>query len=91
MPLVDKNKLAALQKNLAQIRNICILAHVDHGKTTLADSLVASNGIRPPTYYPHTFFQRTLSIRNNFAKNGWQDALHGQPFRRTRTWYNNEE
>mmetsp|Transcript_164298 Transcript_164298/g.522507 ORF Transcript_164298/g.522507 Transcript_164298/m.522507 type:complete len:918 (+) Transcript_164298:149-2902(+) len=26
------------------IRNICILAHVDHGKTTCADNLVASNG-----------------------------------------------
>lgn len=27
------------------VRNICILAHVDHGKTTCADNLVASNGI----------------------------------------------
>uniref|UniRef100_A0A8C7Y134 Elongation factor like GTPase 1 n=1 Tax=Oryzias sinensis TaxID=183150 RepID=A0A8C7Y134_9TELE len=38
-------KISELQKNPRNIRNICILAHVDHGKTTLADCLVASNGI----------------------------------------------
>lgn len=37
--------LSELQKNPKNIRNICILAHVDHGKTTIADALVASNGI----------------------------------------------
>uniref|UniRef100_A0A8D0A224 Elongation factor-like 1 n=1 Tax=Sander lucioperca TaxID=283035 RepID=A0A8D0A224_SANLU len=39
------DKIIALQRNPANIRNLCILAHVDHGKTTLADCLVASNGI----------------------------------------------
>lgn len=34
-----------LQKDPSCIRNICILAHVDHGKTSLSDSLLASNGI----------------------------------------------
>lgn len=35
----------ALQSNTENIRNICILAHVDHGKTSLSDSLLATNGI----------------------------------------------
>lgn len=34
-----------LQKDTSNVRNICILAHVDHGKTSLSDSLLATNGI----------------------------------------------
>ncbi|CAD7925133.1 unnamed protein product [Amoebophrya sp. A120] len=36
--------IAELQRYPDQIRNVCLIAHVDHGKTSLCDSLVATNG-----------------------------------------------
>ena len=36
-------------KNKAQIRNFGIIAHVDHGKTTMSDSLLANSGIIAPS------------------------------------------
>ena len=45
MPTADPSRLIALQSQAENVRNICILAHVDHGKTSLTDSLIATNGI----------------------------------------------
>lgn len=42
---VDPRNLVRIQNQPDNIRNICILAHVDHGKTSLSDCLLASNGI----------------------------------------------
>ena len=32
----------------SRVRTLCVLAHVDHGKTTLSDALIAHNGLMHP-------------------------------------------
>ncbi|KAG2443951.1 hypothetical protein HXX76_002290 [Chlamydomonas incerta] len=45
---VSMEVLVALQSKQDRVRNLCILAHVDHGKTTLSDHLIGSNGLIHP-------------------------------------------
>lgn len=45
MPSFSSLELSGMQHNTKNVRNLCVLAHVDHGKTTFSDCLISSNGI----------------------------------------------
>lgn len=49
MVRVDLSTIRSLMDRPNNIRNVCVVAHVDHGKSSLVDSLLASNGIIPPS------------------------------------------
>ena len=45
MPNFTVSQLMSIMKSQANIRNMSVIAHVDHGKTSLTDSLIAHAGI----------------------------------------------
>ena len=70
----------------ANIRNICILAHVDHGKTTLADHLIAAaaDGLVHPKQAGRLRFmdyldeeqRRAITMKSSSVTLCFQDTYH---------------
>ncbi len=44
----DKKQIERLMNKPRQIRNICVISHIDHGKTSFCDNLLAHAGIINP-------------------------------------------
>jgi elongation factor 2 len=49
MKFKSTDQVLKIIKNKEQIRNFGVIAHVDHGKTTMSDSLLAHSGIISPS------------------------------------------
>jgi len=71
------------------IRNISVIAHVDHGKSTLTDSLISKAGIIAAAKSGRYFNSFVVALNITFLIRRW-GSIHGHPWWWTSSIYHHQ-